>query len=49
MIGDPIPYSDIDEKLSNTELSKFLRDLTYKMNPLWSSKDVPLGKDFKEF
>ena len=49
IIGDPINYSDIDENLSNTELSEFLRNTTYKINPMWKSKDVPLGKDFKEF
>ena len=49
IIGDPISYSDIDENLSNTELSEYLRNTTYKINPVWKSKDVPLGKDFKEF
>tara|TARA_B100000963_G_scaffold145996_1_gene127201 strand:+ start:1301 stop:2167 length:867 start_codon:yes stop_codon:yes gene_type:complete len=49
IIGDPINYSDIDENLSNTELSEFLRNTTYKINPIWKSRDVPLGKDFKEF
>ena len=49
IIGDPINYSDIDENLSNTELSEFLRNTTYKINPIWESRDVPLGKDFKEF
>ena len=49
IIGDPISYSDIDENLSNTELSEYLRNTTYKINPIWKSKDVPLGKDFKEF
>ena len=49
IIGDPISYSDIDENLSNTELSEFLRNKTYKINPIWESRDVPLGKDFKEF
>jgi len=49
IIGDPISYSDIDENLSNTELSEYLRNTTYKINPVWRSKDVPLGKDFKEF
>jgi len=49
IIGDPISYSDIDENLSNTELSEFLRNTTYKINPIWKSRDVPLGKDFKEF
>ena len=49
IIGDPISYSDIDENLSNTELSEYLRNITYKINPVWKSKDVPLGKDFKEF
>ena len=49
IIGDPINYSDIDENLSNTELSEYLRNTTYKINPVWKSKDVPLGKDFKEF
>ena len=49
IIGDPISYSDIDENLSNTELSEFLRNTTYKINPIWRSRDVPLGKDFKEF
>ena len=49
IIGDPISYSDIDENLSNTELSEFLRNTTYKINPIWESRDVPLGKDFKEF
>ena len=49
IIGDPISYSDIDENLSNTELSEFLRNTTYKINPTWESRDVPLGKDFKEF
>ena len=49
IIGDPINYSDIDENLSNTELSEYLRNTTYKINPVWKSRDVPLGKDFKEF
>ena len=49
IIGDPISYSDIDENLSNTELSEYLRNTTYKINPIWESRDVPLGKDFKEF
>jgi putative hemolysin len=49
IIGDPISYSDIDENLSNTELSEYLRNVTYKINPIWKSRDVPLGKDFKEF
>ena len=49
IIGDPISYSDIDENLSNTELSEYLRNTTYKINPIWKSRDVPLGKDFKEF
>ena len=49
MIGDPIRYDQIDENLTNTELSKYLRDITYKINPLWVSKEIPLGKDFKEF
>jgi len=49
IIGDPISYSDIDANLSNTELSEYLRNTTYKINPIWKSKDVPLGKDFKEF
>ena len=49
IIGDPISYSDIDENLSNTELSEYLRNVTYKNNPIWKSRDVPLGKDFKEF
>jgi len=49
IIGDPISYSDIDESLSNTELSEYLRNTTYKINPIWKSRDVPLGKDFKEF
>ena len=49
IIGDPLNYSDIDENLSNTELSEFLRNTTYKINPIWKSRDVPLGKDFKEF
>ena len=49
IIGDPISYSDIDENLSNAELSEYLRNTTYKINPVWKSKDVPLGKDFKEF
>ena len=49
IIGDPISYSDIDENLSNTELSEFLRNTTYKINPIWKSRNVPLGKDFKEF
>lgn len=49
IIGDPIEYKQIDENLSNTELSKYLRDITYKINPMWISKEVPLGKDFKEF
>ncbi|MBN44594.1 MAG: acyltransferase [Rhodobiaceae bacterium] len=49
IIGDPISYSDIDENLSNTELSEYLRNTTYRINPIWKSKDVPLGKDFKEF
>ncbi|MBT5663339.1 lysophospholipid acyltransferase family protein [Hyphomicrobiales bacterium] len=49
IIGDPIDYSHIDENLSNTELSKYLRDITYQINPKWSSKEIPLGKDFKEF
>jgi len=26
-----------------------LRDITYQINPKWSSKEIPLGKDFKEF
>jgi len=49
IIGDPISYSDIDANLSNTQLSEYLRNTTYKINPIWKSKDVPLGKDFKEF
>ena len=49
IIGDPISYSDIDANLSNNELSEYLRNTTYKINPIWKSKDVPLGKDFKEF
>jgi len=49
IIGDPISYSEIDENLSNTELSEYLRNTTYKINPIWKSRDVPLGKDFKEF
>jgi 1-acyl-sn-glycerol-3-phosphate acyltransferase len=49
IIGDPIRYDQIDENLTNTELSKYLRDITYKINPLWVSKEIPLGKDFKEF
>ena len=49
IIGDPISYSEIDENLSNTELSNYLRNITYKINPVWQSKEVPLGKDFKEF
>ena len=49
IIGDPISYSDIDKNLSNTELSEYLRNTTYKINPVWKSRDVPLGKDFKEF
>ena len=49
IIGDPISYSDIDKNLSNTELSEYLRNTTYKINPIWKSRDVPLGKDFKEF
>ena len=49
IIGDPIRYDQIDESLTNTELSKYLRDITYKINPLWVSKEIPLGKDFKEF
>ena len=49
IIGDPIKYSDINENLSNTELSEYLRNKTYKINPEWKSKDIPLGKDFKEF
>ena len=49
IIGDPISYSEIDENLSNTELSNYLRNITYKINPVWQSKEDPLGKDFKEF
>ena len=49
IVGDPIKYSEIDENLSNTELSEYLRNTTYKINPIWKSRDVPLGKDFKEF
>ena len=49
IIGDQIEYQQIDENLSNTELSKYLRDITYKINPMWVSKEVPFGKDFKEF
>ena len=44
IVGDPIKYSEIDENLSNTELSEYLRNTTYKINPIWKSRDVPLGK-----
>ena len=49
IIGDPIKYEDLNENLSNDELSKYLRHLTYNLNPEFLNQDIPTGKDFKEW
>ena len=49
IIGDPIKYEDLNENLSNDELSKYLRYLTYYLNPEFLNQDIPTGKDFKEW
>ena len=49
IIGDTISFDSLDETMTNDELSDYLRNLTYNLNPLLSNFDIPLGKDFTEF
>ena len=49
IIGDTISFDSLDKNMTNDELSDYLRNLTYNLNPLLDNFDIPLGKDFTEF
>ena len=44
-----MPYESLDENISNDELSNYIRSLTYNLNPDYTNKVIPFGKDFAEF
>ena len=48
-IGDPIKFDSLDESMTNDELSNYLRNIKYNLNPLLDNLDIPFRNDFPEF